>query len=85
MNLSETKNNLLKYYDFEEFNKEYNETLRIKIKFLEMLKKENKQLEKNIGPLKKKNKIKENDLPKKHSILYYKCIKISENIKKNIN
>ena len=43
MNLSETKNNLLKYYDFEEFNKEYNETLRIKIFLLLYLKKLNER------------------------------------------
>ena len=81
----ETEKNILeKYYDFEKYEKEFNELLNSKMKVYNKLKFENNNLEEHKQILiakKYKVKINENNTTKKHSKIYNKTQQILSNIK----
>ena len=78
------KNILEKYYDFEKYEKEFNELLNSKMKVYNKLKFENNNLEEHKQILiakKYKAKINDNIATKKHSKIYNKTQQILSNIK----
>ena len=78
------KNILEKYYDFEKYEKEFNELLNSKMKVYNKLKFENNNLEEHKQILiakKYKAKINDNITTKKHSKIYNKTQQILSNIK----
>ena len=86
--LENEKNKVKRFYNLEEYDKEYNELINKKMKELNRLKNENINLIEYRGTLisqNKKSKNMDNNITKKRSKLYIKTQKIVININKFIN